>query len=53
MATDVIGNLWEVRDDPLPENRPPDTWITFTTAPDAKASKPADKSGGPARLTGK
>jgi predicted acetyltransferase len=31
VATDVAGDQWEIHDGPVPENRPPDTFITFTT----------------------
>ena len=33
VATEAVGNQWDMRDGPVPENRPPDTWITFTTPP--------------------
>ncbi|MEV6637434.1 hypothetical protein AB0M54_42565 [Actinoplanes sp. NPDC051470] len=33
VATEVAGNEWKVEDGPRPENRPPDTFIEFTTAP--------------------
>jgi predicted acetyltransferase len=33
VATDVVGDQWEKHDGPVPESRPPDTWITFTTVP--------------------
>jgi predicted acetyltransferase len=36
VATDAVGNRWDMLDGPRPENRPPDTWITFTTAPDVQ-----------------
>ncbi|MFF5288378.1 GNAT family N-acetyltransferase [Paractinoplanes globisporus] len=39
VATDVVGDRWNMHDGPVPENRPPDTWITFTTAPDGSFSK--------------
>jgi predicted acetyltransferase len=33
VATDVAGDRWKIEDGPLPDSRPPDTFITFTTAP--------------------
>jgi predicted acetyltransferase len=32
VATQVVGDRWEIHDGPIPETRPPDTFITFTTA---------------------
>jgi predicted acetyltransferase len=32
VATDFVGAGWAIRDDPPVAGRPPDTWITFTTA---------------------
>ncbi|GAA0527331.1 hypothetical protein GCM10010172_04790 [Paractinoplanes ferrugineus] len=31
VATDAAGHRWHIHDGPTPANRPPDTWITFTT----------------------
>jgi predicted acetyltransferase len=31
VATDAVGERWEIHDGPAPAGRPPDTWITFTT----------------------
>lgn len=32
VAATVVGDKWEVNDGPTPEDRPPDTFITFYTA---------------------
>ena len=32
VATDAVGDAWSTHDDPPVEGRPPDSWITFTTA---------------------
>lgn len=32
VATDAVGDAWSTHDDAPVEGRPPDTWITFTTA---------------------
>ena len=33
VATEVVGDRWEIHDGPTPETRPPDTFITFVTSP--------------------
>ncbi|GAB1641384.1 hypothetical protein KRMM14A1259_18070 [Krasilnikovia sp. MM14-A1259] len=47
VATDVAGDQWDMHDGPVPENRPPDTWITFTTAPDSAPTDPLVQPGHP------
>jgi predicted acetyltransferase len=32
VATLAVGDQWDIHDGPTPETRPPDTFITFTTA---------------------
>ena len=36
VVTDVVGDRWEMHDGPVPEDRPPDSFITFTTEPDVE-----------------
>ncbi|MDR6321851.1 GNAT family N-acetyltransferase [Actinoplanes couchii] len=31
VATEMAGDRWEIHDGPVPDSRPPDTFITFTT----------------------
>lgn len=44
VATDVVGTQWQMHDGPAPASRPPDTWITFTTAPDTETFHPCSSS---------
>lgn len=39
VATDAVGDRWNIHDGPVPENRPPDTWIAFTTMPGGSFSR--------------
>ncbi len=32
VATAVVGDRWEIHDEPTPDDRPPDSFITFDTA---------------------
>ncbi|MGX6600766.1 GNAT family N-acetyltransferase [Micromonosporaceae bacterium Da 78-11] len=47
IATEVVGDRWEINDGPVPENRPPDTFITFYTSPPRAPS--AERRSAPVR----
>nr|WP_221374812.1 hypothetical protein [Actinoplanes polyasparticus] len=40
VATDVAGNRWTIHDGPAPDDRPPDTFITFTTQGTTRSAGP-------------
>ncbi|WP_250009211.1 GNAT family N-acetyltransferase [Actinoplanes sp. M2I2] len=40
VATEVAGDRWEIADGPVPENRPPDTFISLTTQGTTRSDGP-------------